>query len=63
MPSNSKNRPGECALTVWGIPIEIKANFKAACARRGRTIKEAIIEAMVREDSIQAPIPKDQRDV
>jgi antitoxin component of RelBE/YafQ-DinJ toxin-antitoxin module len=36
----------ETELLVWNIPRDVKAKFKAYCASRGLTIREAIIQLM-----------------
>jgi|KBSSwiStaDraftv2_1062776.scaffolds.fasta_scaffold711930_2 hypothetical protein len=30
-------------LLIQGIPIKVKASFKAACAKQGKTMKQIVI--------------------
>ena len=36
----------KCQLMVWGIPKMTKIRFKAACAKKGLTMKDALITVM-----------------
>ena len=33
-------------LMIWNVPRELKADFKAACAAEGSTMRDAIITMM-----------------
>jgi len=41
-----KSQPGTKPLMVWNIPEKLKKRFKTVCARRGITMKQAVINLM-----------------
>ncbi len=43
-----KNRQHETTMLIKGIPVDGKAQFKAYCAERGVTMRDAIIFLMDR---------------
>lgn len=38
--------PRETAILIKEVPIQIKNNFKAQCAKRGITLRQALIDLM-----------------
>jgi len=45
-PADPEKPRHEAKLFVEGIPATTKAEFKGACARKGQTIRDAVIEFM-----------------
>jgi hypothetical protein len=43
----SRKRPGTSPTLLWNIPQDLKRNFKAACARKGEDMTEAVKKMMV----------------
>ena len=42
-PAKKHHNPNTTELLVWGIPRNTKNRFKAACVRRGLTMRDMII--------------------
>ena len=41
-----RNPPGTCALLVWGIPKDLKKQFRIRCMERGVYAKEVFVRLM-----------------
>jgi hypothetical protein len=53
---SEKRVPG-CTIYITDVPRDLKHHFKAACAKRGKSLKDSFIEhmrAVVREDQSHA---------
>lgn len=46
MKPKKRNKPDETSLYVWGIPKQVKKNFKAHCAKFSISMTDAIIKFM-----------------
>jgi len=34
----------DCQLMIWGVPLQVKRDFKAKCVEKGVSMRETIIE-------------------
>ena len=44
--SSSRNKPGNVTVQIWNVPGEVRARFKAACARKGVTMEDAVVSLL-----------------
>ena len=50
-----------CELVIWGVPENTKARFKIACARKGVTMKDAVIALLCKfanDSTLNEPFPR-----
>lgn len=43
----SSSKTNSCAILIWDVPKELKKKFKAQCALKQTTMKDAIRELMI----------------
>lgn len=55
LPQDRTEPHHEGVLFVEGIPKDTKAAFKAACARRGETMRDVLIR-LIRDYAVKTPV-------
>lgn len=46
MSGKTKTKKANCEMLLWDVPMEVKLKFKAKCAEKNITMRQALIDLM-----------------